>query len=91
VKAQYPAAAGLGNDAKKTRPSRKGRSKRSAFGLASRSATASIGRSSRPGRDTSLKTLTQSGSCRILGFYFRVVPAGLDFLEPLTAILIATS
>jgi hypothetical protein len=26
--------------------------------------------------DTSLKTLTQSGSCRILG-YFREVPAGL--------------
>jgi hypothetical protein len=28
------------------------------------------------GTDTSLKTLTQSGSCRILG-YFREVPAGL--------------
>src|ERR1700751_2001608 len=37
----------LGNDAKKTCPSRKRRSKRSAFGLARRSATASIDRSSR--------------------------------------------
>jgi hypothetical protein len=30
------------------------------------------------GTDSSLKTLTQSGSCRILG-YFREVPAGLIF------------
>jgi hypothetical protein len=43
------------------------------------------------GTDTSLKTLTQSGSCRILG-YFRQVPTGLIFSElPTTcAILIAT-
>jgi hypothetical protein len=40
----------LGNGVKKTRPSRKGRSKRPAFGLARRSAIASVGRSSRPGR-----------------------------------------
>src|SRR5260221_9144563 len=31
------------------------------------------------GTDSSLRTLTQSGSCRILG-YFRMVPAGLIFL-----------
>jgi hypothetical protein len=37
----------LGNDAKRHRPSGKGREKRSAFGLARRSAIASIGRSSR--------------------------------------------
>jgi hypothetical protein len=30
------------------------------------------------GTDSSLETLTQSGSCRILG-YFREVPAGLIF------------
>jgi hypothetical protein len=37
----------LGNGVKKTRPSRKGRSKRPAFGLARRSAIASVGQSSR--------------------------------------------
>jgi hypothetical protein len=73
--AQYPAAAGLGNDAKRhVRPGRDDR-KRSAFGLARRSAIASIGRSSRPGRIPPLRTLTQHF---VLG-YFREVPAGLIF------------
>ena len=46
--ALYPAAAGLGNDAKKRCPSRKGRSKHSAHGLAVTSvAQATI---DRPGR-----------------------------------------
>jgi hypothetical protein len=68
----------LGNDAKRhVRPGRDDR-KRSAFSLARRSVIASIGRSSRPGRTPLLRTLTQSGSCRILG-YFREVPAGLIF------------
>jgi hypothetical protein len=65
----------LGNDAKRyVRPGRDDR-KRSAFGLARRSAIASIGRSSRPGRIPLLRTLTQHF---VLG-YFREVPAGLIF------------
>jgi len=36
--------------------------------------------------------ISQSGSCRILGFYFHRVPCGTDFLQPPTfAILIVTS
>ena len=63
----------LGNDAKKRCPSRKGRSKHSAFGLAHGSAIVSIRRSSRPGWITLLKTLTQHF---VLA---RQVPTGLIF------------
>jgi hypothetical protein len=69
----------LGNDAKKETCVPAGTIERLAFGLAGRSAIASICRSSRPrpGRIALLRTLTQHF---VLG-YFREVPAGLIFFS----------
>ncbi len=52
IVAQYEV---LGNDAKETSPSRKGRSKRSSLGLARRSAIASVGSIVPSGTNRSLK------------------------------------